>query len=265
MKIDKNLRKVKGIYKITNIVNKKCYIGSSIDVYQRGCTYKHLIKRKKLHNNHLQSSVNKYGYEAFIFECIKICSNDISIVDLHKIEQKYINDLKPQYNKRHVVDTNHLLQHSQKTKNKISKNLKAIYKSGLKVNSRIQDHNIEVSVFNLKGILIQDFKGLSFCADFLNVKYQSVTYAINSKRHRIKNFIVLKKEDKHLIQTFLKIPKTIPYSKKVRILDIVSNEIIEFKTIKDAALFIKCKVDTLNIYNNTKKIWKKKYQIISIH
>lgn len=50
MKIDIALKKVTGIYKITNTINNKSYVGSSVDVYQRGCTYKHLIKRKKYYN-----------------------------------------------------------------------------------------------------------------------------------------------------------------------------------------------------------------------
>tara|TARA_R110000744_G_C19235485_1_gene548646 strand:- start:123 stop:920 length:798 start_codon:yes stop_codon:yes gene_type:complete len=265
MKIDKKLRYTPGVYKITNTINNKCYIGSSIDIYNRGSTYRHLIKRNKLHNKHLQSSVNKYGYEAFTFEALEKCDKDISVKDLHDIEQSYIDKIKPEYNKRHIVDTNHLLSHSQETKDKISKSLKEAFIKGTKVVNRVQEHNIKVSLFDLNGNHIQDFPGLAHCAEFLNVNYNSISYAIKSKRRRIKNYHVLKTIEKHLIIDFLKIPKVISYSKKVKILNIISNETIEFQTVKSAAKFIECKNDTLHKYYKENKIWKKKYKIISLH
>jgi group I intron endonuclease len=261
MKINKSFRKVVGVYKITNTINNKSYIGSSIDVYQRGCMYKHLIKRKKLHNKHLQSSVEKYGYDNFTFELLDKCKKDTSIFDLHQLEQFYINKLSPEYNKRTVVDTNHLISHSQKTKDKISKSLKESFKNGGKVINRIQEHNIKVSLFDLKGNHIEDFPGLAHCADFVKVKYQSITSAINSKRRRIKQFLVLKTEESHLIKEFINIPK-ICYAKKVIILDINNNKVIEFNTHKECASFIKCNIQTLKTYGKNNKIWKEKYKII---
>jgi hypothetical protein len=83
-----------GIYKITNCINGKFYIGSS----------KNLIRRKKDHfrllakgNNHsivLQNAVNKYGLDNFIFEIIIECSENVLFI----IEQKLVDELKPEYN-----------------------------------------------------------------------------------------------------------------------------------------------------------------------
>jgi hypothetical protein len=265
MKIDKELRGKKGIYKILNTINNKCYIGSSIDLYNRGSTYKCLMKKGQLHNKHLQASFNKYGLENFQFIVLKICTSKITIKQLHNLEQKFINNINPEYNKRKIVDTNHLLTHSQETKNKISSSLKKAFKEGIKKSYRIQEHNISVSLFDLNGNHIRDFKGLSFCAEYLNVKYQSVKYTINSERRKIKNYHVLKTEEKHLINNFLNIPKKIPYCKRVEILSIDDNVILNFNSIKEAARYIKCKVDTLKIYYNNKKIWKKKYKVLLIH
>jgi group I intron endonuclease len=261
MKIDIALRKVTGIYKITNTINNKCYVGSSVDVYQRGCMYKHLIKRKKLHNKHLQSSVEKYGYRNFTFELLHKCEKDTSIFELHQLEQFYINKINPEYNKRTIVDTNHLLSHSEQTKNKISKSLKESFRNSSKVINRIQDHNIKVSLFDLKGNHIQDFPGLAHCADFINVKYQSITFAIKSERRRIKNYIVLRTEESNLVNNFLNKPK-INYSKKVTVLNVITNETITFDNCKACSKFIECKAETVKKYYNSGKIWKNKYKVI---
>jgi group I intron endonuclease len=262
MKIDIALRKVTGIYKITNTINNKSYVGSSVNVYQRGCTYKHLIKRKKLHNKHLQSAVEKYGYDNFTFELLDKCEKGTSVSDLHQLEQFYINKINPEYNKRTVVDTNHLLSHSQQTKDKISKSLKKSFNNGSKVINRIQEHNIKVSLFDLSGNHIQDFPGLAHCADFVKCRSVSIGYAINSERRRVKNYIVLRTEESNLVKNFLNKPR-LTYSKKVTVLDLITNETIEFTNCKLCAEFIKCKAETVKKYHKNGKIWKKRYKIIN--
>jgi len=262
MKIDTSLRKVTGIYKITNLITNDCYIGSSVDVYQRGCTYKHLIKRKKLHK-HLQYSIEKYGYDNFCFELLERCDNSISLFDLHQLEQCYINKFIPKYNKRTVVDTNSLIEHSQFTKDKISKSLKELFNNGYRVVNRIQEHNIKVTLFTLTGGFINNFPGLSHCANFLNITSQSVKYALTSKRHVVKNCIVLKTEEIHRVTEFIGIPiNTAPYSKKVKILNIVTNEILEFMTCKECGKFINCKVDTIVSNYKKNKMIKHRYKIL---
>jgi group I intron endonuclease len=60
-----------GIYKITNLINNKCYIGKSeISIESRLDNHK-----VGLHsNNHLQASIKKYGIENFSFKIIEECS-----------------------------------------------------------------------------------------------------------------------------------------------------------------------------------------------
>jgi group I intron endonuclease len=93
------------IYKITNIVNNKIYIGS---------THKTLNKRKSEHlaqlrgnyhkNKHLQAAFNKYLESSFLFEVIEECeipssfTNDERYKYLTDKELYYINSLDPQYN-----------------------------------------------------------------------------------------------------------------------------------------------------------------------
>lgn len=262
MKIDISLRWKTGIYKITNLINKKCYVGSSVDVYQRGCMYRHLVKRKKLHNKHLQSAFEKYGFENFNFELLEECSKNISIYDLHQLEQSYINSMHPEYNKRTIVDTNHLLNHSLETKNKISESLKKSFKNGTKIINRIQPHNIKVSLFDLDGNLIQDFPGLAHCADYVGCTATSIGCAIKSRSRRIRNYIVLRTEDSDIISDLVN-TELKKLGKRVTVLNIIDNTITEFLNAKDCSKFIKCKkTETVKKFYETGKIWKKTYKII---
>lgn len=65
-----------GIYKITNLINNKIYIGQTTN----------FVKRKREHinnliignhvNKHLQSAWNKYGKYCFTFELVELCERD---------------------------------------------------------------------------------------------------------------------------------------------------------------------------------------------
>lgn len=68
-----------GIYKITNKINNKVYIGQSLDISYRWIRHKCDLKANVHHNIHLQSAWNKYGKNAFVFEIIEEC--DISLLD----------------------------------------------------------------------------------------------------------------------------------------------------------------------------------------
>lgn len=63
--------KISGVYKITNIINNKFYIGSSIDIYRRLDAHQKTLNRNKHHSNHLQNAWNKYGESSFIFEVLE--------------------------------------------------------------------------------------------------------------------------------------------------------------------------------------------------
>lgn len=83
-----------GVYKITNIVNNKCYIGSSYDIKKRtNCHFNQL--RKNIHtNSHLQRSFNKHGEDRFAVTTIIKCS----IEELLILEQYLIDFYQPSYN-----------------------------------------------------------------------------------------------------------------------------------------------------------------------
>lgn len=59
---------ISGIYKITNLVNGKVYIGQSKDVIRR--FKEHFNVKSKLSNTYLHYSMKHYGIENFVFEVI---------------------------------------------------------------------------------------------------------------------------------------------------------------------------------------------------
>jgi group I intron endonuclease len=82
-----------GIYRIKNLVNGKCYYGSSKNIEKRWKRHKRELKKNTHINCILQRSWDKYGEDNFLFEVVEECSVDIIL----ETEQKYL-DLQPEYN-----------------------------------------------------------------------------------------------------------------------------------------------------------------------
>jgi group I intron endonuclease len=110
-----------GIYSIVNKINKKIYIGSSIDIKKRWRDHKWYLRHNIHHNNHLQCAWNKYGSDCFEFSIILECS----VSDLINNEIKYINiynsnNKKLGYNKSDPEHKTFSWQHSEETKQILS-------------------------------------------------------------------------------------------------------------------------------------------------
>lgn len=72
-----------GIYKITNTINNKVYIGQSKKLDKRYNGHLYRIKRKEHHNEHLQRSFDKHGEDKFVYEILEEVK-DLSILDLRE-------------------------------------------------------------------------------------------------------------------------------------------------------------------------------------
>lgn len=71
------------IYKIENTVNGKCYVGQTGNWKKRNQYHLSYLKRNKHHNQHLQSSWNKYGESAFTFTVL-----------VDDLPEKYMDDME---------------------------------------------------------------------------------------------------------------------------------------------------------------------------
>ena len=109
-----------GIYKIINLINRKIYVGSAVDIKSRWRKHKSDLLLNKHHSIKLQNSYNKYGVDNFVYEIIEECEKERMI----EREQYYI-DLYDSFNKgyncRPKAENNFGIKWSQETKIKLSK------------------------------------------------------------------------------------------------------------------------------------------------
>lgn len=81
--------KIVGIYKITNLIDGKVYIGQTVNYNKRKKRHLSSLKNGNHHNEHLQRAFDKYGEDSFKIELIKKCN----IEELDKLERYYIKEL----------------------------------------------------------------------------------------------------------------------------------------------------------------------------
>lgn len=108
-----------GIYRITNLVNNKQYVGQSSNLYQRLCQHKSDLRSNRHSNKHLQNSWNKYGEDNFKFEIIKLCD----IEQLCEMENYFLSlvEAKLRFNVGEIAESPFLGQkHRLESKIKIS-------------------------------------------------------------------------------------------------------------------------------------------------
>jgi group I intron endonuclease len=150
------------IYKITNIITNKCYIGETKknNPESRWKQHKNTIKNG-VGCPALQSAVQKYGIEHFIFDILLICFDE----DRFKYEIEYIK----KYNSR-VPNGYNILEggagggfdgkrHSDETKNKISENLKQKYINNPNLKNEMSERNkIIMNSENVKNKISEGMK-----------------------------------------------------------------------------------------------------------
>lgn len=85
-----------GIYKITNLVNNKVYIGSSKNIDRRIIQHRQKLNKNKHYNSYLQRAWNKYGEDNFKFETVEIITTYNRNI-LKKLEQSYLDKLDYSY------------------------------------------------------------------------------------------------------------------------------------------------------------------------
>ena len=85
------MKKISGIYKITNQVNGKVYIGQSIDIHRRWNDERSRARNQETKEiSAIYSAMNKYGIENFTFEIIEECAPEMLSIR----EQYWIDTLQ---------------------------------------------------------------------------------------------------------------------------------------------------------------------------
>ena len=110
--------KIIGVYKITNTVTGKFYIGSSKDVKRRWAQHKSPSRWNEHPNNPMYLDMKKYGVEKFDFEVLEVLEV-VEPEELKDAEQKFIKTLKPAYNNINAKGLN--IERKKKTQKECSK------------------------------------------------------------------------------------------------------------------------------------------------
>ena len=87
--------KISAVYKITNTVTGDFYVGSSKNVKSRWACHKCISVWNRYSNNPMYLDMNKYGLDKFSFQILE----EVEIEQLKETEQKFIETLKPTYNR----------------------------------------------------------------------------------------------------------------------------------------------------------------------
>jgi group I intron endonuclease len=108
-----------GIYKITNIVDNKIYIGCASNIRTRKNGHWYDLRSNYHKNSYLQNAWNKYGEVNFKFELIELCNVKL----LHEKEHFWVDyynclDRTIGYNLK-PTDPNGCSIHSEETKEKL--------------------------------------------------------------------------------------------------------------------------------------------------
>ena len=100
-----------GVYVIVNRLNNKQYVGSAVDLDRRRIVHFTRLRNQRHPSKHLQAAFNKYGEDAFSFAVLETVA-DVTRDALLGCEQKWMDILRPAYNKRLVADSNLGLTHT---------------------------------------------------------------------------------------------------------------------------------------------------------
>ena len=118
-----------GVYEIVNIITSERYIGSASRIgkssslsgfYVRFEKHKNYLQNNTHYNTHLQRAWNKQGESNFKFNILVTCPKEYCI----KLEQWFIDNLKPEYNIRLKADSNIGIKFSDEHKKKLSESIK---------------------------------------------------------------------------------------------------------------------------------------------
>lgn len=254
-----------GIYKITNLIDSKIYIGSTCDsLYKRLSTHRELLRKNKHTNKHLQRAFIKYTEANFSFDILEIC---LTKEDTLKREEFYINFLESFKQEKGY----NIFQYSHTTKgNRWSKEAKdrrkgfgkgrelsldTRKKQSIAAKGRIVKESTKVKLRDLyiNPIIMLDLDG-NYIREFRNCKEASLYFnlipsgyvcsVLSRKRKTCKGYrLILKKEyDSNNIERIVS-----GCTKEVNQYDLQGNFIKHFLSFKEAEIELGIKGANSNI------------------
>lgn len=248
--LHKNIERFKsGIYQIRNLVNNKCYIGSSVNLYNRFHTHSTKLKQRIHSNKHLESSYHKYGNDNFIFEVLEYCSEEILI----EREQYYLDITEPEYNKRIDATNNFLVSPTIETRDKISKTLKKRYEEGYQ-GYKQEKLNQEIELYDKYGNFVRLCNHAKEFSLLVGLEKGNYTYEKIKKGFTFRGYQARIKGSQKRIYSYM--PNGTTMLKETVLIDIKNQEIMIYPNISSL-----CVHNNLDIYT-TKQYIKKDIDLI---
>lgn len=127
-----------GVYKITNTITNKFYIGSTSESFiKRWNHHINSLRRNTHKNKHLQNAFNKYGEQSFKFEIVETCSKELCLIR----EQVYLNTCNTD-NSYNINPLATALCNTKKTIDKQIESRKRFYKECLEWYTKFKNDEI---------------------------------------------------------------------------------------------------------------------------
>ena len=181
-----------GVYKWTNIISGKFYIGSAIDLSKRINNYlsiAFLNKELKKGNSIICSALLKYNYSNFRLDILEYCDTAILI----EREQYYLDNLKPEYNILKVAGSMLGFKHSKVTKEILrEKNTGRLHSETTRLKLSINSSmSIPVVIKNIESDIIIEFSNITKASKYVGIRLSHFRYYLD--RQPIKNkYIIIK-------------------------------------------------------------------------
>lgn len=260
-----------GIYKFSNIITNKSYIGSAKNLRKRFSQHLNLLKLGKHHSIHFQNSYNKYGKDNFKYEIIEFCDEK----DLLSREQYYLNTLfyaQDYINKLNskFLDLSYNINPIANSRLGSKQNKESIEKSLMNNPNRV-----EVYKFDFSGNLIEEYISIGEAAVKNNTSKTAISNCCKNEQEYSSTFIYCSKENYNNnidgIKDYIDSLKINPYvkqvwnkgknikcsdknDKKVIVFNIYGDFIAEFSPQNKAADFIGTSVGNLTKSKNKKPV-----------
>jgi len=187
---------ISGIYIIVNTINKKCYIGSAISIKQRFTQHRRLLRQNRHFNNHLQSSWNKYGEQAFKFELLERGpAEDLIRGEQYWIDLLEVTNPKKGYNKRVLASTNLGIKASEETRLKLSLAHMG-HKRSPETQAKITAaQNKAIVQIDFAGNVVKEFTSYKEAAETVGLHRTSISMCCSGRLASTGGFYWCRKED----------------------------------------------------------------------
>ena len=196
----KLFKEMTAIYLWTNLINGKRYVGSSFNLERRVSEYLNpdrLVRELDRGESIIYKAILKHGYLSFSFQVLEVVELDSFLSDkqrkllLLSREQKYLDELKPEYNILKQTGTNfgHKMSDEARLKISMAKKGKPSHRKGavltdatrslIKSNSNMSK---KTYVYSPDNVLIDWYPSMTDCALFLGISRHQIGRALDKNK-----------------------------------------------------------------------------------